>query len=78
MCLTEPGYEVDVLVDADLATFFKLWLGRIDYDEAISAYTVKVLGIPRLTRAFPGWFTWSPAAPAVRAALHNDGVSQSR
>ena len=29
LCLTDPGYEVDVLVEADLATFFKLWLGRI-------------------------------------------------
>ncbi len=72
VCLTDPGYPIDVLVNADLATFFKLWLGRIDYDDAVSAYGVKVLGIPRLTRAFPRWFTWSPAAPTVRAAAPKD------
>lgn len=67
VCLTDPGYEVDVLVDTDLAVFFKVWLGRIDYREAIGEYGLRVTGVPRLTRAFPRWFTWSPAAPAVRA-----------
>jgi DNA-binding HxlR family transcriptional regulator len=68
LCLTDPGYEIDVLVTADLATFFKLWLGRIDYDEAIHDYGVRVEGMPRLVRAFPDWFAWSVAADAVRAA----------
>lgn len=68
VCLTDPGHAVDVLVEADLATYFKLWLGRLEYQEALTAHDVTVTGIPRLTRAFPRWFTWSPAAPAVRAA----------
>jgi DNA-binding HxlR family transcriptional regulator len=67
LCLTDPGYEINVLVTTDLATFFKLWLGRIGYDEAVNHYGVRVEGIPRLVRAFPTWFAWSPAAPAVRA-----------
>lgn len=68
VCLTDPGYTIDVLVNADLATFFKVWLGRIDYNEALAENSVIITGLPRLTRAFPRWFTWSPAAPAVRAA----------
>lgn len=68
VCLTDPGYDLTLLVTADLATFFKLWLGRIGYDEAIDAYGVRVDGLPRYVRAFPSWFTWSPAAAAVRAA----------
>ena len=68
LCLTDPGYVINVLVTADLATFFKLWLGRIEYHEAIAQYDVRVEGIPRHVRAFPDWFAWSPAAPAVRAA----------
>ena len=68
LCLTDPGYEVNVLVTADLATFFKLWLGRISYHEAIRDYGVRVEGLPRHIRAFPNWFAWSPAAPTVRAA----------
>ena len=68
ICLTDPGYEIDVLVTADLATFFAVWLGRIDYHEAIHAERVRVEGTPRLVRAFPDWFAWSPAAGVVRAA----------
>jgi DNA-binding HxlR family transcriptional regulator len=68
LCLTDPGYEIDVWVTADLAAFFKLWLGRISYSQAIHDYGVTVEGLPRLVRAFPSWFSWSAAAPAVRAA----------
>lgn len=68
LCLTDPGYEINVLVTSDLAVFFKLWLGRIDYQEATRHHDVRVEGIPRLVRAFPDWFAWSPAAPSVRAA----------
>lgn len=68
ICLTDPGYEINVLVVADLATFFRLWLGRIDYDEAIHSQDVSIEAVPRLVRAFPNWFAWSPAAPVVRSA----------
>ncbi|MBI5670481.1 MAG: helix-turn-helix transcriptional regulator [Chloroflexi bacterium] len=66
ICLTDPGFGVDVLVTADLATFFKLWLGRIRYAEAIADGNITVEGLPVYVRAFPGWFLWSPAAPAVQ------------
>jgi DNA-binding HxlR family transcriptional regulator len=68
LCLTDPGYEINLLVTADLATFFKLWLGRITYEEAINDYGVRVDGIPRFVRAFPDWFAWSVARDAVHAA----------
>lgn len=68
LCLTDPGYEINVLVRADLAAFFKVWLGRIDFHEAIESGAVILEAAPRLVRAFPDWFAWSPAAAAVRAA----------
>ncbi|MCA9885003.1 MAG: helix-turn-helix transcriptional regulator [Anaerolineaceae bacterium] len=68
LCLTDPGYETNVLVSADLATFFKLWLGQIEYEEALQERTITVDGMPRLVQSFPNWFAWSLAAPAVRAA----------
>ncbi len=61
LCLTDPGFEVNVLVTADLATFFKVWAERISYQEALDADTLRVEGVPRLTRAFPGWFAFSTA-----------------
>lgn len=66
ICLTHPGYEVNLLITADLATFFKLWLGKIDFD--LTTPGIKIDGIPRHIRAFPDLFAWSPAAEAIRAA----------
>jgi DNA-binding HxlR family transcriptional regulator len=68
LCLTDPGYEINVLVSADAAALFKLWLGRFGYKEALDTHGVSVEGLPRLVRAFPEWFAWSPAADAVRTA----------
>lgn len=58
LCLTDPGFEVNVLVTADLATFFKLCMGRITYHDAQTYYDVNVEGIPHWVRAFPVWFGW--------------------
>lgn len=58
LCLTDPGYEINVLVTADLATFFKLWGGRISYQEALKDYDVRVEGIPSMVHEFPNWFGW--------------------
>ncbi|MCI0711327.1 MAG: helix-turn-helix transcriptional regulator [Chloroflexi bacterium] len=68
VCLTYPGFEVNVLVTADLSVFYQLWLGRLSYREAISEHGVRIDGIPAYIRAFPRWFAWSPVAPTVRTA----------
>lgn len=68
VCLTYPGFETDVLVTANLSVFFQLWLGRISYREALDRYHMHVDALPALASAFPKWFAWSLAAPAVRAA----------
>jgi DNA-binding HxlR family transcriptional regulator len=65
ICLTDPGYEIQVLVTANLATYFQLWAGRITYSEALTKYGISVEGLPQFVRAFPGWFTWSHAAEEV-------------
>ncbi|MBN2501715.1 MAG: helix-turn-helix transcriptional regulator [Anaerolineales bacterium] len=68
VCLTYPGYSVDVLVTTPISTFFQLWMGHISYREAVDTYDVQIEAIPALARDFPKWFAWSLAAPAVRAA----------
>lgn len=69
LCLTDPGYEISVLVTADLAAFFKLWAGRISYQEALNEYNIRVEGIPSLIRAFPNWFGWSTVIPVESNAI---------
>lgn len=67
ICLTNPGFDLDVLVTADLSTFFQIWLGRMEYYEAVQIGKVEIDAIPAYTKAFPTWFAYSLAAPAVRS-----------
>jgi DNA-binding HxlR family transcriptional regulator len=67
LCLTDPGFELNVVVTADLSAFFQIWLGRVSYFDALRDGRVEVDAIPRLADAFPTWFAYSLAAPAVRA-----------
>jgi len=68
VCLSHPGFEIDVLITSDLSIFFQIWLGRVELTDAVHEGRVVVDAIPRLTQAFPSWFTYSLAAPTVRAA----------
>jgi DNA-binding HxlR family transcriptional regulator len=68
VCLTDPGFDLDLLVTADLSSFFQIWLGRLTFNEALQANLVEVDGIPALADALPDWFAYSLAAPTVRAA----------
>ena len=68
VCLSHPGFDIDVLVTADIATLFKVWLGRMEFSEALHQQQIEIDAIPALARAFPDWFAYSYAVPAVRAA----------
>jgi DNA-binding HxlR family transcriptional regulator len=68
VCLHDPGFDIDLLVTADIAVFYRVWLGRITLAEALRERSVQVDGAPSLRRAFSCWFTWSPFADTVRAA----------
>ena len=70
LCLTDPGYEINLLVTADLATLFRVWGRRIDYRAAPARQGLSVVGVPSLVRAFPRWFGWGPkATPAEIGAM---------
>ncbi|MCB0214432.1 MAG: helix-turn-helix transcriptional regulator [Anaerolineae bacterium] len=69
ICLTDPGFDLDMVITADLATFFQIWLGRTPYFDALLQGLVKVDATPALAEALPTWFAYSLTAPAVRAAV---------
>lgn len=68
VCLQRPGFDIDLLVTADIAAFYQVWLGRMSFADCRGRSLLQLDGLPALERAFPTWFAWSPAAPAVRAA----------
>ena len=73
--LRHPRFEIDLLVSADIATFYRMWLGRISMGEALRGEAVRLRGTPAFVRAFAQWFSWSPMADTVRAAARQGARS---
>jgi len=69
VCTDPPGFDSDVVVATDPVALMRVFSGITSYGDALSAGSIVLTGPPRLTRALPRWFSWSPFAPAVRERL---------
>lgn len=67
VCTVHPGFDVDLTVFTDAVAMTRVFAGIDTLAEAQQRGVVRLEGTPRLVRAFPRWFLWSPFAPAVRA-----------
>ena len=67
VCLKPPGFDADLVVRADLALFYRVWLGAVDYHSAVRCGWLEVEGHSALVRRLPEWFMWSPMSRFVRA-----------
>lgn len=56
LCPTDPGFEVDVLVEGHIATMAAYWLGRDEIEGAVRRGDLVLYGPRSLIRAFPSWF----------------------
>jgi DNA-binding HxlR family transcriptional regulator len=63
LCITDPGYEVDVYVDGHIRTMVDYWMGRIEFADAVRVGDLTVEGQRALTRKLPTWFKRSLFAP---------------
>ena len=68
LCLKPPGFDSDLFVRGELATFYAVWLGRVTFDAAVRSGALGIEGPPALRRGFPTWLQGSPMAAKVRAA----------
>jgi len=66
VCLTDPGFGVDLVVAADLAGFTRVWLGDVSFEQALRSRTVRLEGTRDLVRAFPRWLLLSHFAGVTR------------
>lgn len=71
LCVTDPGFAVDLYVEADLAAFSHVWLGDLPFAKALQSGAVRLIGPPELVRALPSWLLLShlagvPRPPAAR------------
>jgi len=68
LCVFEPGFEVDVYVDADLAALSRVWLGEIPMRQAIREGGINLNGERQAVRDFPSWLLLSTLAAVPRPA----------
>jgi hypothetical protein len=66
VCLKDPGFEIDLVVDADLVALTKAWMGDVRLADAMRSGLVRVEGPTALVRAFPGWLALSGFADVER------------
>jgi DNA-binding HxlR family transcriptional regulator/putative sterol carrier protein len=67
VCLTDPGFEVDVVITSDVGSLFQVWMGRLPLREAMRSGRIRFSGPAALTRRMPRVFQLSPLAPLVAA-----------
>ncbi len=66
MCIHHPGFEPDVIITATTLALARVFYGLDTWNAAVASDAIKVDGAPRLVRALPGWFSWSPFAGETR------------
>jgi DNA-binding HxlR family transcriptional regulator len=66
LCIIEPGFDVDLFVNADLAAFSRVWLGEIPIRQAIREGDVNLAGDRQVVRDFPSWLLLSTLAAVPR------------
>jgi DNA-binding HxlR family transcriptional regulator len=62
LCLSDPGFEVDLTVNADVTELTRVYLGHISLMQAIREGSVEVLGGRELRSGFRKWLGVSPFA----------------
>ena len=71
LCIIEPGFEVDLYVDADLASFCRVWLGEVPMRQAIRDGDIRLNGNRQAVREFPSWLLLSTLAAVPRPTEMN-------
>lgn len=66
LCLTDPGFPVDLYIRSDLRTMTRLWMGDVSLTDAQSDELIDMQGDRELIRDFEKWFTRSLFAPVAR------------
>lgn len=73
VCLVDPGFAVDVTIHSDVATLYRVWLGRLPLKDALRAGKLRFEGPAALVARMPSVFRLSPVAGVVSAATAADG-----
>jgi DNA-binding HxlR family transcriptional regulator len=72
LCLTDPGFDVDVDLAADLRTLTEVWMGDVRFADALADGQITLTGPRVLTQRIPDWFGQHPILAGVDRGWHSD------
>lgn len=55
LCLIDPGFEIDLQVDAEARAMAEVWVGQLELGAAMRSRRVRVQGPEHLVRSLPDW-----------------------
>lgn len=73
VCFTDPGFEIDAVLKADVETLYRVWLGEIDLPRALRSGRLDLQGPRWVHQSLPQWLELSPVAPFVKEARAGAG-----
>lgn len=68
LCVKDPGFEVDIHIDARIDAMVRVWLGDTKWHAALRDGSVRITGPRDLVKAFPSWLLLSHYAGVPRVA----------
>ena len=68
LCLSDPGFGVDLTVRSDAKTLTAVWMGDVGLASALKTSAVELEGTRSLVRSFPMWFGLHPFATVEHPA----------
>lgn len=69
LCFTDPGFPIDLNVDAEAQALAEVWVGKMELGAAMRSQRVKVTGPEHLVRSLPDWIGLSSFAYEDPAAV---------
>jgi DNA-binding HxlR family transcriptional regulator len=68
LCLNDPGFEVDLLIEGALRSMTAVWMGVADLGKETAEGRLSVDGDPEIARVMRSWLALSPFAGGERRA----------
>jgi|SRR5690349_13985808 len=71
LCFTDPGFPIDLQVDAEAQAMAEVWVGKVELGAAMRSRRLRIGGPDHLVRSLPDWLGFSTFAypdPAAELA----------
>lgn len=75
VCLVDPGFPVDAVVEADLRALTEVWMGDRDVNDHLRSGRIKIRGPRPLVRRIPEWLGRHPILGDVQPARPVESVA---